>query len=236
MNGWLEKGMGAMDRFSREQDRIDMVERQIADRGIRDSRVLDAMRRVPRHCFVPPDLTKQAYADHPVRIDCNQTISQPYMVGVMTEQLNLRPEDRVLEIGTGSGYQTALLAYLAAEVVSIERHAPLADKARKTLVDLGYENVTVVCGDGTLGYPAKAPYDAILVTAAAPEVPPLLIEQLAPDGRLVCPTGSRDLQKLARIVNSPDGHQRTESIPCVFVPLVGEAGWREEGSRPRLRW
>ena len=228
--------MGAMDRFSREQDRIDMVERQVADRGIRDPKVLDAMRSVPRHCFVPPNLAQQAYADHPVRIDCDQTISQPYMAGVMTEQLNLRPEDRVLEIGTGSGYQTALLAHLAAEVVTIERHAPLADKARKTLGDLGYENVTVICGDGTLGYPEKAPYDAILVTAAAPEVPPALIGQLAPGGRLVCPAGSRDLQKLVRIENTPGGLERSESIPCVFVPLVGEAGWQESGPRPHLRW
>lgn len=223
------KGTGRMNRYSREQERLEMVERQLAGRGIRDSRVLEAMRSVPRHCFIPDDLSRQAYADHPVRIGCGQTISQPYMVGVMTEQLELRPEDRVLEIGTGSGYQTALLAELAAEVISIERHAPLADNARQVLESLGYANVTVFCGDGTLGHPEKAPYDAILVTAAAPEVPPALIRQLAPGGRLICPTGSRDLQKLTRIYHTRDGLQQSESVPCIFVPLLGEAGWHDSG-------
>ncbi len=205
-----------------------MVENQIAGRDVRDTRVLDAMRTVPRHEFVPADLAKHAYDDHPLHIGCGQTISQPYMVARMTELLALRERDRVLEIGTGSGYQTALLAELVQEVVSVERHAALADRARALLQELGYGNVRVVCGDGTLGWPEAAPYDAVLVTAGSPRVPQALVDQLAEGGRLVCPTGTRELQRLRIITREGGALREHDSIGCVFVPLVGGQGWQEE--------
>lgn len=212
-----------------EQRRLAMVAEQIATRDVRDSRVLEAMRRVPRHRFVPEDLREQAYEDHPVRVGCGQTISQPYMVAVMTELLSLTPTDRVLEIGTGSGYQTAILTELAQEVVSIERHAALADSARSRLKEVGYLRATVHCGDGSLGYPEGAPYHAILVTAGGPKVSLALQDQLAVGGRLVCPIGGRDLQTLVRVVRTPEGYRTEEHIQCIFVPLVGEQGWPGEG-------
>jgi len=202
-----------------------MVDEQVRARGVSDKRVLEAMSTVPRHCFVPEDLRRLAYEDHPIRIGCEQTISQPYIVGLMTELLELQSTDRVLEIGTGSGYQAAILSTLSAEVITIDRHPELVDSARERLGELGYMNITVVCGDGTLGYPESAPYDAIVVTAAAPEVPPPLIEQLAEGGRLVCPAGGRDIQGLMKLVRTASGIRREESIRCVFVPLLGEYGW-----------
>jgi len=214
-----------MGRLSLDQQRNGMVDTQIVARGIRDPRVLAAMRDVPRHLFVPEKFRARAYEDHPVPIGCGQTISQPYIVAIMTELLAVTPGDHILEIGAGSGYQAAILARLAASVVSVERHEVLAEQAQACLEELGCTNATVVCGDGSLGYPEAAPYDAIIVTAACPHVPPALKEQLCPGGRLVCPTGSRDLQQLLSIVREEDGFVTTQSIRCVFVPLIGAQGW-----------
>jgi protein-L-isoaspartate(D-aspartate) O-methyltransferase len=202
-----------------------MVERQLRSRGICDERVLSAMDEVPRHLFMPESRRDVAYADRAVSIGEGQTISQPYMVALMTEMLRLLPEDRVLEIGTGSGYQTAILAKLAREVISIERHAALAERALAVLRSLGYANVTLVVGDGTQGHAGRAPYDAILVTAGGPQVPPSLEAQLAVGGRLVCPVGPREVQELVRIVRTPHGFERETGIQCSFVPLIGEEGW-----------
>ena len=216
--------MGTMD-YNAARER--MVDDQIAARDVTCPRVLAAMRRVERHRFVPPESAGEAYEDHPVHIGCRQTISQPYMVARMTEMLALRPKDRVLEIGTGSGYQAAVLAELVEEVISIERQPVLADRARARLRELGYLNIRVHCGDGTLGWPAGAPYDAILVTAGSPAVPPALLRQLGEGGRLVCPTGSRELQRLASIVHEGGEFHEHDGISCVFVPLVGKQGWAE---------
>jgi len=166
-----------------------------------------------------------AYHDRAVSIGEKQTISQPYMVALMTELLRLQPADRVLEIGTGSGYQTAILAELAAEVVTIERHAVLAERARTVLRSLGYPNIAVIVGDGTQGYAEHAPYNAILVTAGGPQVPPSLEGQLAMGGRMVCPVGPREVQELIRVVRIPAGIERETGIQCSFVPLIGEEGW-----------
>lgn len=216
------------DDYTAQRER--MVRTQIAARGVTDAKVLEALREIPRHCFIPDELRGKAYGDHPVSIGRGQTISQPYMVGLMTELLTLEPGDRVLEIGTGSGYQTAVLAELAAEVVSVERIARLADDARACLEELGYGNVTVNVGDGTMGWPDGAPYDAILVTAAGPEVPGSLKSQLSVGGRLVCPAGPRDIQTLYKLVRTQTGYRQQKSIPCVFVPLLGEEGWGERES------
>ena len=205
--------------------RARMVREQIEARGVRDAAVLDAMRAVPRHEFISEDKRQYAYGDGPLPIGMGQTISQPYMVALMTEQLGLRPGDRVLEIGTGSGYQTAVLASMAAHVLSIERHEALADAARARLEGLGYANIAVHTGDGTLGRPEEAPYDAILVTAGAPAVPRTLREQLAAGGRLVCPAGDRKVQQLERYVRIPGGYEHSTGIKCVFVPLIGQEGW-----------
>lgn len=202
-----------------------MVSGQIVARGVKEPRLLEVMRRVPRHRFVLPEYRHQAYVDHPVQIGCGQTISQPYMVALMTELLELTPEDRVLEIGTGSAYQTAILAELAKEVVTIERHEPLADRARERLEELGYDNVVVLAGDGTLGCPEHAPFNAILVTAAAPRIPSSLRDQMAVGGRLVCPMGGREVQTLTKVVHTPQGFEESEDIRCVFVPLIGKEGW-----------
>jgi protein-L-isoaspartate(D-aspartate) O-methyltransferase len=206
-------------------ERRRMVETQIVRRGVRDERVLDAMREVPRHRFVPQHAGYTAYDDRPLSIGEGQTISQPYMVAVMTEVLGPRPSDRVLEIGTGSGYQTAVLARLSAEVISIERHGALADRARATLNALGVSNVEVLVGDGTEGVPDRAPFDRIIVTAGAPAVPESLREQLAEGGRLVIPVGPSGFQRLT-IVERRDGEFPTrEGEGCVFVPLIGRHGW-----------
>lgn len=218
-----DSGPPDLDAF--EYDRGRMVEDQLVARRIVDERVLHAMRSVPRHAFVPPPLRRHAYEDHPIDIGHGQTISQPYMVAVMTQILELQPDDRVLEIGTGSGYQTAVLATLAQYVTSVERIPQLAERAEEVLRSLEYQNVDIVIGDGTLGFPERAPYDAIVVTAAAPSVPVSLREQLAISGRLVCPVGTRELQCLARIVRTVDGFREDESVKCVFVPLIGEEGW-----------
>jgi protein-L-isoaspartate(D-aspartate) O-methyltransferase len=220
--------MTGTDRFTRERE--EMVEFQVRARGIRDERVLAAMRKVPRHLFVPKGFERAAYEDRPLPIGEGQTISQPYIVAVMTEQLELQPEDRVLEVGTGSGYQAALLAELAGSVISIERLASLADRARENLARAGVTGVQVVVGDGTEGYPPEAPYDAIIVTAASPGVPQPLIDQLAEGGRLIAPVGPRECQDLIKLVKREG---RVESIPLggvCFVPLIGQFGWRGEDS------
>ena len=217
-----------LQRPSREFERRAMVEEQLLARSVTDQRVLDAMAAVPRHEFIPEHLQGQAYQDHPVAIGSGQTISQPYMVALMTQLLELHPEDRVLEIGTGSGYQTAVLANLAREVVSIERHGELAESAHRTLRRLGYRNIRIFRGDGTLGCLEFAPYDAIMVTAGGPQVPESLKEQLAVGGRLLCPAGNRSVQRLLKIVRGRHGFREVESINCTFVPLVGAEGWPEE--------
>ena len=204
--------------------RHQMVSSQLRARGISDERVLAAMSRVPRQEFAPSRYRAQAYEDHPLPIGEGQTISQPYIVALMLEALALTPEDRVLEVGTGSGYVTALLAEMAADVVSMERHATLTDSARRLLARMGYGNVRVVDGDGTLGYPEAAPYDAILVSAAALEVPPPLIKQLAEGGRMIIPVGAPDAQQL-RLIHLECGRLSTQLRElCRFVPLISESG------------
>ena len=197
-----------------------MVDAQLRDRGISDPRVLEAMLRIPRHRFVPEAYRSQAYEDHPLPIGDGQTISQPYIVARMLESLQLAPSDKVLEVGTGSGYVTALLAELAAQVFSIERHPALADCARNVVAALGYANVRILIGDGTLGLPAEAPFDAILVSAAASELPSALLAQLRDLGRMTIPVGPADSQQLQfiRIVNGQPVISLRELVR--FVPLV----------------
>jgi protein-L-isoaspartate(D-aspartate) O-methyltransferase len=204
-----------------------MVERQLLGRDIRDERVLTAMRAVPRERFVPPDLRSRAYDDAALPIGAGQTISQPYMVARICEALALQGAERVLDVGTGSGYQAAVLAELADEVHTIERVPELAEQARVNLAQSGYDRVRVHVGDGTLGLPAHAPYGAIAVAAAAPRVPEPLYEQLVPRGRVVIPVGRRGGQELQLVVRSPEGPAIVRSVPCRFVPLVGEEGFAE---------
>lgn len=208
-------------------ERHSMVERQLAARGLRDPLVLEAMRAVPREAFVPPDFVPEAYADGPLPIGEGQTISQPYVVALMAEALELRGEERVLEIGAGSGYAAAVLGEIAAEVVAVERHWSLADEAAERLGRLGYENVEVVSGDGSRGWPERAPYDAIVVAAGAPAVPDSLRRQLSVGGRLVIPVGrDRTLQQLLRVRRLSETEYEEEELGGVrFVPLVGEEGW-----------
>jgi len=204
-----------------------MVADQLRARGITDPRVLTAMGRGPRHRFVEEALAARAYGDYPLPIGEKQTISQPYMVALMTQALELVGGERVLEVGTGSGYQTAILAELATKVYSVERIRSLADRARAILEELGYYNVLIRVGDGTLGWREEAPFDAVLVTAAAPEVPAPLVEQLKAGGRLVIPVGGSTAQVLKCLVKEPDGLVReSELVGCVFVKLVGEQGWQ----------
>jgi protein-L-isoaspartate(D-aspartate) O-methyltransferase len=218
-DGWQEA------RALRERER--MVDEQLARRGITDVRVLDAMRKVPRHRFVEEALRDRAYGDHPLPIGDGQTISQPYMVAAMTQLLRLGGSEKVLEIGTGSGYQTAVLAELARRVCSIERLAALAARARQILEELGYTNAVVRTGDGTYGWPDEAPFDRILVAAGAPAVPAPLFQQLAEGGRLVMPVGEAQAQTLT-VVEKADGQMRTSTdCGCVFVKLVGRYGWEE---------
>lgn len=199
-----------------------MVERQIAARGVRDGRVLDAMMAVERHRFVPEDVIDFAYADQPLPIGYGQTISQPYIVALMSELLNPEPGDTVLEIGTGSGYQAAVLSGLVAHVYSIEIVEPLAEEARARLRELGYDNVTIRCGDGWGGWPEHAPFHGVIVTAAPPAVPKPLLEQLAVGGRMVVPVGDA-FQELQVIVREESAYRVERSIAVRFVPMVGEA-------------
>ena len=202
-----------------------MVEEQLRRRGIRDERVLTAMAKVPRDAFVAPEDAPNAYGDSPLPIGAGQTISQPYIVAAMLEQLELRPQDRVLEVGTGTGYEAAILGELTAEVWTIERQPELAETSRSILQRLGCANVHVVQGDGSRGLPGQAPFDKILVAAAAPRIPEMLIEQLADGGKMIVPVGTRQEQQLQLIRKTGDDVTVTPRDLCRFVPLVGEQGW-----------
>ena len=219
---WINHSVAAEDLAER---RARMVEDQLRGRGIRDERVLAAMGKVPRERFVAPEYAREAYADSPLPIGEGQTVSQPYMVAAMVEALEVHPSDRLLEVGTGTGYEAAVLAELAAEVWTIERHAELADKASETLEELGYGNVHVICGDGSLGLPEQAPFDKIVVAAGAPQAPPSLIAQLAEGGVVVVPVGNRVDQQL-QVARKVGGQMvTTRHVQCCFVPLVGAEGW-----------
>lgn len=208
--------------FDPELARRRMVDEQLVARDITDQRVLDAMRRIPRHEYVPEHERRSAYDDRPLPIGYDVTISQPYIVAFMTQALALRPRDRVLEIGTGSGYAAAVLAEIVADVTTIECIGPLAEHARRRLAPYG-RRVHVVTGDGSLGHPADAPYDAIVVTAAAPVIPPPLLDQLAPGGRLVIPVG-QGVEQLVRVTRTASGDEYEDLLPVRFVPLTGEHG------------
>ncbi len=212
-----------------DADRYRMVQEQIVARGISDERVLAAMRKIPRHLFVEEALREQAYGDHALPIGEDQTISQPYMVGCMTEALGLCGDEKVLEIGTGSGYQTAVLAELASRVVTIERIKSFIPKAWKILEELRYRHVVIRLSDGTYGWKDESPFDAIMVTAGAPDIPSSLIDQLKVGGRLVIPVGDRTGQVLKKVKKKKEGLVIAALMPCVFVPLIGALGWKEEG-------
>lgn len=205
-----------------------MVEEQLLPRGIKDPRVLQAFQKVPRHKFVPEKYQDCAYGDFPLAIGEGQTISQPYMVALMTECLELSGGEHILEIGTGSGYQAAILAELTAQVYSIERVAVLAERARTLLRDLGYDNIHIKVDDGTLGWQKNAPYDRIIITAGAPDIPEPLIEQLNINGKLVIPIGSKFSQVLTVVTKYKTGIQTEEICGCVFVPLLGRYGWEDD--------
>ena len=205
-----------------------MVEEQLLERGIKDFRLMEVMSRVPRHVFVEESLQHRAYGDTPLPIGENQTISQPFVVAKMTEALRLKGEERVLEIGTGSGYQTAVLAELTAQVFTVERICSISQKTRKLMERLEYENVVYKVFDGTYGWKDQSPFDAILVTAFTPEIPDALINQLKDHGRLVCPVGADDKQKLVLLTKSKDRVTRRNIGDCRFVPLIGKYGWPED--------
>ena len=205
-----------------------MVEEQIFSRGIKDAKLIAAMKKIPRHLFVEEALQNQAYNDHPLPIGEKQTISQPYMVALMTEALLLTGKEKALEIGTGSGYQTAILAELSEKVFSIERIRPLALRARKLLYELGYFNVEIKIFDGTLGWMEESPFDAIMVTAGSPDIPQTLLDQLAIGGRLVIPVGDAFVQDLIRVVKTEEGIKKEDLGGCRFVKLIGTYGWEKE--------
>jgi len=207
--------------------REEMVKSQLASRGIFDKLVLDAMKKVERHKFVPEDLEASAYEDCALPIGEGQTISQPYMVAIMTEKLGLSGGEKVLEIGTGSGYQAAVLAEIAGEVYTIERIPSIAERSRKIFDELGYKNIRVIAGDGTLGLQEEAPFDGIIVTAGAPSLPKPLTDQLSDGGRLVIPVGETFEQTLTIVTKHGSKLDVERSIGCVFVPLVGKYGWKE---------
>jgi protein-L-isoaspartate(D-aspartate) O-methyltransferase len=208
-----------------EELRRRMVRDQLEERGIVDQKVLDAMTRVPREAFVDERDRRRAYFDMPLQIGWGQTISQPYMVALICQTADVKQGDKALDIGTGSGYQAAVLAAMGAEVHSVERIPELAERARERLATAGYEHVGVHVGDGSLGLPQEAPFDAIVVAAAAPEIPMTLYDQLVPRGRLVVPVGGPEGQRLEVVVKSPEGPAIRRSVPCRFVPLVGAEGY-----------
>jgi len=210
-----------------EKERGRMVDEQIVSRGVKDERVLAVMRKIPRHEFLPEAIRGMAYTDNALPLGEGQTMSQPYMVALMTEFLGLKGPERVLEIGTGSGYQAAVLAELSEKVYTVERIKFLADKARATLDRLGYKSVAIKVYDGTYGWKEMAPFDAIVVTAGSPDVPAPLVEQLKEGGRMVIPVGDRYGQELITVVKTAEGMITRRSIPCVFVPLIGNHGWKE---------
>jgi len=214
------------DEYDKPRER--MVRDQIERRGVSDPRVLEAMRAVPRHRFLSVDERGSAYDDTPLPIGSHQTISQPYIVAYMTAALELQGEEKVLEIGTGSGYQTSILACLSRAVYSVERIPELANRARENLRELEIDNAEVIVGDGSVGLPDKAPFDAILVAAGTPILPDPLLEQLAPSGRLIAPVGGRGVQELEFCMRIPSGIERRRLISVVFVPLVGKYGWEKE--------
>jgi len=214
-----------MMNFQKARDR--MVETQLAGRGIRNHRVLEAMRRVPRHLFVEEALQEQAYSDYPLPIGEKQTISQPYIVALMSEVLELKGDEKILEIGTGSGYQAAILAELADRVFSVERFPPLAYRASQILKKLGYQNILIRVADGSLGWPEEAPFDGIMVTAGTPKIPQPLTDQLRVGGRLVLPVGDRLSQELVLVERTPEGMRKTDFGGVRFVDLVGKWGWEE---------
>jgi protein-L-isoaspartate(D-aspartate) O-methyltransferase len=213
-----------------------MVREQIERRGVRDPRVLDALRAVPRHLFVPSNQRHRAYADGALPINMEQTISQPYIVALMTELMELKGGETVLEVGTGSGYQAAVLAQIAAQVHSIERHGPLAQTAREVLASLGIKNIQVHTGDGTLGLPEFGPYEAIMVTAAAPQAPQSLLDQLVDGGRLVIPVGGKHSQRLGVWRRKGTRFKQTTITAVVFVPLLGDEGWSEKDWKKFRLW
>jgi protein-L-isoaspartate(D-aspartate) O-methyltransferase len=215
--------VSAENDFAEQRRR--MVERQLRRRDVKDERVLAAMERVPRELFLPEGLRSRAYEDAALPIGAGQTMSQPYIVAKMCELLSLDGDEHVLDVGTGSGYHAAVLAELAADVVSIERIPELAERARKSLAAVGYDNVEIRIGDGTRGVPDRAPFDAIAVAAAAPELPGALYDQLTLGGRIVVPVGGLANQRLQLIVRSPEGPAVVRSVPCRFVPLLGEGGF-----------
>jgi protein-L-isoaspartate(D-aspartate) O-methyltransferase len=214
--------------INEKKERNRMVDDQIIPRGVRDERVLAALRKVPRHEFLPEAIRGMAYADNALPIGEGQTISQPYMVALMTELLALKGTERVLEIGTGSGYQAAVLAELCEKVYTVERIKTLADRARATLDRLGYRSVAIKVYDGTYGWKDMAPFDAILVTAGSPDIPAPLVEQLKEGGKMVIPVGTRYGQELIRVIKTAEGTVKEQTIPCVFVPLIGNHGWKEQ--------
>jgi len=208
--------------------RLKMVEEQIVSRGIKDAKLIAAMKKIPRHLFVEEALQNQAYNDHPLPIGEKQTISQPYMVALMTEALLLTGKEKVLEIGTGSGYQTAIVAELSEKVFSVERIRPLAIRARKLLYELGYFNVEIKIFDGTFGWIQESPFDAIVVTAGSPDIPQPLIDQLAMGGKLVIPVGDAFVQDLFRVTKTEEGVRKEDLGGCRFVKLIGKYGWETE--------
>ncbi len=224
--GW--KGRGEKNDVDFADERARMVEQQLAIRGIHDERVLRAMGRVPRHLFLPEGKRTLAYADGAVSIGLGQTLSQPYMVALMSQSLALTGDEKVLEIGTGSGYQSAILLELAGELYTVERIAELASRAEAVLRTLGYSRFHLRVGDGTEGWPEAAPFDAIIVTAGAPQIPESLVEQLTEGGRLVIPVGSRFSQTLSTCIRRGSGCVPQSSTNCVFVPLIGRHGWQDE--------
>ncbi len=215
---------------SLDEQRTEMVDRQLIARGISDPDVLKAMRGVPRDRFVPTKFLSDAYKDGPLPIGGGQTISQPYMVAVMTENLEIEPDNKILEIGTGSGYQTAVLLALTDNVYSIERITDIAEHARAVLRDLGYSDPNIKIGDGTLGWPEEGPFDGIIITSGAPSVPEPLKEQLADGGRMVIPVGPRHTQTLLKITRQGNRYTEKEITACVFVPLIGKHGWQQDTS------
>ena len=217
-----------MSTFDREKEVNYLIEYELKPEGITDDKVLNAIKRVKRENFIPPTLRDKAYGNYPLPIGENQTISQPYIVALMTQALDIEKDDKVLEVGTGSGYQAAILAELARIVYTVERIPSLLDKARTNLYSQGYDNIILVLGDGTKGLPEYAPYDKIIVTAAAPKVPESLLEQLKGGGKMVIPVGDRYIQDLKLIEKALNGRIYQKSLGgCRFVPLIGKEGWRE---------
>ncbi len=216
-----------MDNNNFTKARENMIRTQLIPRGIKDQRVLKAMQKVPRHCFVPQKLVHEAYKDHPLLIGHNQTISQPYMVALMTEALGLKGDEKVLEIGTGSGYQTAILAELSRQVYTVERIKELLENAKRRLDKTGYKNIMFKAFDGTLGWDEYKPYDAIIVTAGAPNIPYPLVDQLKEGGRLVIPVGDRFMQDLIKITKRKGNMEQTSLGRCRFVNLIGVYGWSD---------